>query len=302
MRLLAALLWDRRQRTCVLQAFRGQTGVRFLDSGNDLVSCVWAGDVRAVVTALRAPSGQSLVETLCALRTNIPSVPILAYIDLTPPNARELVRAIQGGINGVIIAGEDDSPARLRRALLDAGDSSAAAQLIEVVHHILPARLRPVFEAVATRTSGPLSVSELALACGVSRRTLVNRLRKAAWPTPRRLIAWSRLLHASIMLDDLGRPIERVAIDLDFPSAPSLTNMLHRYVGLSASQLRGRGAFQCVSSAFVRECTEVASGCASTGITGPSTHVTARIANCAPTDGARDCALAANDAYVPGAP
>lgn len=210
-----------------MQAFRGRICVRFLESCNDLVSCVRADSVRAVVTALRTPSGQSLVASLCSLRTNIPSVPIVAYIDLTPPNARELVRAIQGGINGVIIAGEDDSPPRLQRVLVDAVESSAAAQLIKVVHRILPPRIRPVFEVVAIRTSAPLSVGDLAMACGVSRRTLVNRLLKAGWPPPQRLIGWSRLLHASIMLDDAARPIERVANDLDFPSAPSLANMLH---------------------------------------------------------------------------
>lgn len=127
-------------------------------------------------------------------------------------------------------------------------------RLLRLVDGILPATLRLLFSVVANNTMHALSVRQVAAACLVTRRTLANELHEASWPPPRRLIGWSRLLHASAMLDDIDRPIERVANDLDFPSGSALCNMCRRYVGLSATQLRRRGAFEYVATAFIQEC------------------------------------------------
>lgn len=254
MRLVAVLLWDDAQRSRVCQAVRARAAVRLLKSVEQLVSLVRTGEADAVVSSLRTPEGRSLVAVLSALRASAPATPILVYTDVSAPNVQEVVKAIQAGVNGVIIAGQDDSPIRLERVLLDATESCSTARVRGIVGPLKSPNLRSLFSVIAGRTTTPLSVDALAVACHVSRRTLVNRARKASWPPPRRLISWSRLLHASALLDESDLRIERLAHELEFPSGSALSNMLHRYVGLSASQLRQRGAFEYVAKSFLREC------------------------------------------------
>lgn len=254
MRVIAVLLRDADLRGRIARGLEGRIGVRFVDSRTDLVAAVRSGDVAAVLTEMWSRDGQSLVPELRALRIDMPSVPILVRATVSPSGIREVINAVRAGINGVIIPGEDDTGVGLQRAILDAIESSSAARLLRLVDGVLPVNLRLLFGVVANNTMRPLSVRQVAAACLVSRRTLANELHEASWPPPRRLIGWNRLVHASAMLDDLDRPIERVANDLGFPSASALCNMCRRYVGLSATQLRRRGAFDYVATAFIHEC------------------------------------------------
>ena len=48
------------------------------------------------------------------------------------------------------------------------------------------------------------------------------------------------------------RTIESIALQLEFPSDTSLRNMMKRYTGLKASEVRQRGGARCVVAAVRR--------------------------------------------------
>jgi transcriptional regulator GlxA family with amidase domain len=116
---------------------------------------------------------------------------------------------------------------------------------------VLDPRIAPFVRYCLLNADRKLTVDGVAVALAVHRRTLVNRCNGTPL-TPENVISWCRIVIASKLLDDVGRPIEKIALELDFPSANTLRNMLQHYVGLSPTELRSRGASRTVLAAFVR--------------------------------------------------
>jgi len=96
------------------------------------------------------------------------------------------------------------------------------------------------------------TVAQLAAAIGVHRKTLVNWMLQDHLPPPRAITGWCRILLAARLLEDPGRSVESVALDLGFGSGTELRNMLRRYTGLRAGEIRGRGGFQQVLHLFMQ--------------------------------------------------
>jgi transcriptional regulator GlxA family with amidase domain len=78
----------------------------------------------------------------------------------------------------------------------------------------------------------------------------VNHLRAAAAPPPQELLAWCRLSVVAELLSTTPRTIESIALQLDFPSDTALRNMMKRYTGLRATDVRTRGGIRCVMDAL----------------------------------------------------
>jgi transcriptional regulator GlxA family with amidase domain len=93
-------------------------------------------------------------------------------------------------------------------------------------------------------------VADLANALGYHRKTLVNHCTQARVPPPQELMAWCRLTVAAGLLQTTPRTIESVALGLDFPSDTALRNMMKRYTGLRASEVRAAGGMRAVIAAF----------------------------------------------------
>ena len=55
------------------------------------------------------------------------------------------------------------------------------------------------------------------------------------------------------MLTSTTHTIDAIAMRLDFPSDTALRNMIKRYTGLRASEVRARGGMQCILEAFDAE-------------------------------------------------
>ena len=64
------------------------------------------------------------------------------------------------------------------------------------------------------------------------------------------MICWLRLLLVAHELEQPGYPVERIAVDFDFPSSTALRNMLKRYTGLRPAELRQNGGLRCALHLF----------------------------------------------------
>jgi transcriptional regulator GlxA family with amidase domain len=107
-------------------------------------------------------------------------------------------------------------------------------------------------EAALTRADAVTDVTTLAAALGVHRKTLFNMCRRAKFLGPAELLVWVRLALAAYLLETTRRPIERLAIELAYPSPNALRNAFRRHVGRSPSEVRSAGGLQAVLDAFAR--------------------------------------------------
>jgi transcriptional regulator GlxA family with amidase domain len=98
-----------------------------------------------------------------------------------------------------------------------------------------------------------MSVSDVALALGVPGRTLSYRLRALALPAAHELLLWSRVLQAAWELENQGeKSLERIALDLGFPSGAALRGSMMRLAFTTPSRLRSSGDFDWVLRCFTR--------------------------------------------------
>jgi AraC-like DNA-binding protein len=160
---------------------------------------------------------------------------------------------VRAGISGILFRGLDDVGAALRSALGHADERCLARLVTDAMAPAVPPEARVLIEFCMEHARSAPTVAEIASELGVHRKTLVNWMMQAHLPTPSAVTAWCRILLAARRLDEPGRSVEHVALDLGFGSASELRNMLRRYTGLRPGEIRERGGFNFVLELFLRE-------------------------------------------------
>jgi AraC-like DNA-binding protein len=230
-----------------LRALLEPLGVpHFTASTAELTEAVATHRMGTVIVELRDSLGNTTVPLVQMLRRDYPSLPILAYCELTPDQVKEIPALVRAGADGVLLKGIDDVGAALRGTLSRSASDRVADEALQGLRRFIPKVEEPVLAYCLRHAYRPITVSEVAGALGVHRKTLCNRAIEAGLPTPSALISWCRLLHAARLLDDGGRSVERTARALGFGSGAALRNMLRRYTGLRPSELRQRGGTRFV--------------------------------------------------------
>ncbi|MBI3791293.1 MAG: helix-turn-helix transcriptional regulator [Gemmatimonadetes bacterium] len=239
MGVIAALLPDASWQQRVQAAVRDR---------HEVVPCGdWAGLLRtcgaeAVVLAIfdLYAEGDLDLEPLRTLRRRFPRITQVAYVRPTADRARDLFDAGRAGIDAVVIADRDDTPA-LIRATVDLAEARAVAG---VVREHLDSEVALVRDAVlisVTRAHEQLDAERLARLLHLSRRSLADQLGRAGFPAPQRLLAWGRLIVAAHLLEDPSRSAEGVALALDYPSGSAFRNSCQRYLHATPHEIRANG-------------------------------------------------------------
>lgn len=248
--IIAALILESSARARLHEALRGQAVVRFCERVSELTTLLENGLASIAVVDLRDADGQSTLATVRYAREQFPSIPVVLYCPITPETSRDVLDFARAGVNDLILRGVDDLRLTLRSAMATAQDHCAAAFVVEELTPIIAPSILPIMRFCLERGRRSMTVENMAEALSVHRKTLVDRLAAAGFPTPSALIAWCRLMMAARLLEDPGRTIEQVALILDFPSGTSLRNMMKRYVGLKTSEVRENGGLRCVLHSF----------------------------------------------------
>jgi len=255
---VVAVLPDTVMRARLEGALRGRVGtVRYCATGGAALEALAAGGARALVVAGGDAEGRAtapMVERACR---DHPHVTIVAYCALArgdPAASSALIALVRAGVHAVLMRDIDDGPHALRAALRAAEQSCAARLVFEAIEGALPPAVRPLIALYLRADERPPTVAEAALVLGVHRRTLVNRMRAAGCPAPRALRAWCRVFVAARLLEEPGRTVESVALQLDFDSPSGLRNTLRRYTGCAPAALRTAGGLRCALAAFEAAC------------------------------------------------
>jgi AraC-like DNA-binding protein len=206
--------------------------------------------VRVAVLDLYA-DGPANFEGLRQLKQRLPRLTLVAYVAMAPERAHDFFDAGRAGIDGLVVAGEDDAP----RVLLAVIEKSESKSLAGIVRRSLEGIDPVVSDAVllaVTRAHERLSPVMLARLLAQPRRAVTQRLSAEGFPPPQRLLTWGRLIVAAHMLEDPHRSADRVAITLDFPSGSAFRNSCQRYLHATPRQIRERGGAGYVVRTMLR--------------------------------------------------
>lgn len=258
--IVAALVWEPTGRARLQEALRGQVTLRFCERQEELIALVANDFVSVVVVDVHDRESVSTLSTVRRIRAGYPSVPIVLYFSVGPHTSRELLDFAHAGVNDLVIRGMDDLRLPLRAAITSAQDHHSAKGVLKELESMIPASVLPIVQYCLENGRHGLTVAQVATAMGVHRKTLVDRLSAAGFPSPSAVISWCRLLIAARLLEDPARSIEQVALVLDFPSGTSMRNMVKRYTGLRPAEVRENGGMRCILYAFKREIGAIGAG------------------------------------------
>lgn len=186
------------------------------------------------------PTEEGSFELLRQLKRRYPSVAAVLYTSMPPARAQDLFEAGRFGLDGLVLANEDDDPTQLRAVVERAEARGALAQLLPALATLTPT-VRDAMLLSVTRAHQPLSPEDLSRILGVRRKLLSARLSQAGFPTPQKLIAWGRLIVAARLLEDPERTADSVALALDYPSGSAFRNACQRYARAAPHQMRAQG-------------------------------------------------------------
>lgn len=207
--------------------------------------------VRMAVLDLYWDEGRNF-EGLRQLKQRLPRLTIVAYVAMAADRAHDLFDAGRAGVDGLVLAGQDDDPRPLL-AVIERAESRGLAGLVRrSLDGIDPMAMDAVLLAV-TRAHERLSPQTLARLLAQPRRAVTLRLSAEGFPAPQRLLTWGRLIVAAHMLEDRHRSADRVANTLDFPSGSAFRNTCQRYLHATPGQVRARGGAAFVVRTMLRQ-------------------------------------------------
>jgi AraC-like DNA-binding protein len=191
-------------------------------------------------------------EDVRLLKQRIPNVAVIAYVAFASDRIHDLFDAGRQSVDGLVVAGMDDTPAALL-AVVEQAESRGLARLLRSrLHDADPVVVDAVLLSV-TRAHERLTPARLATVLGLPRRTMADRFAHAGFPPPQRLLTWGRLIAAAHLMEDVGRNADRVAMNLDFPSGSAFRNTCQRYLHTTPTGIRRQGGARFVMERFFTE-------------------------------------------------
>jgi AraC-like DNA-binding protein len=153
----------------------------------------------------------------------------------------DLLRLARAGVHTLLFDEDRRTPLTVRRALLVASTRCRNETLWSDVAPITPGRVRPLVAYGLKHAHEALTVDTVARALGLHRKTLAERCMLSRSLPPQLMLGWCRMMAAAVLLEDRGRLVDHIALELDFASGTAFRNQLKRYTGLKPVELRARG-------------------------------------------------------------
>jgi AraC-like DNA-binding protein len=207
--------------------------------------------VRIAVVDLFA-GGRTNFERVRNLKQRLPRLTLIAYVSFSAERAHDFFDAGRQGMDGLVIADQDDAP-RALLALVEQAESRSLGAVVRGALQDVEPVVRDATLLAITRAHERIAPEALARLLALPRRTVSDRLAAAGFPPPQRLLTWGRLIVAAHLLEDAHRSADRIAVALDFPSGSAFRNTCQRYLAATPSDIRERGGAAYVIGAMLRE-------------------------------------------------
>lgn len=206
---------------------------------------------RLVDAVVLAP-GRELLSDLAGLRSDLPSVPIVAYAPFRPDDGELLLACRRYAIAGVAVEGVDDPivgdlvlrasiTAERRRALKDAPRMLRLTEPLQ----------QSAWNVLIGEVERPMRTTALAARLRISREHLSRQFGAGGAPNLKRVIDLTRVACAAQLLGNPGYAVQTVVRVLHFTSSNHLARTVRRIANVPTSDL-GRLGLRGVLGAFVR--------------------------------------------------
>ena len=207
---------------------------------DELIEVVRSRPIDVVVADPRVDGTVRTVE-LRALLGRYPTLPMVLYTSLSPESLRATVELAQCGAHHVVLRGFDDEPARFRELL----GRLPACRLSELVLQGLgtyldegPPLLKRAITQLFEAPHGFQSVKDLALAAGMTRRSLDRWLDRMGLASARTMLLGARVTRAFYYMRDPGYLLDDITKKLGYSSPRLFARQVRAATGLTPSMLR----------------------------------------------------------------
>jgi len=233
---------DRRLIHRLVQAVPGLGEIAPVPSIAELVDLARSTPgVAAIVLSIRGAHGESALPHIVELHSALPYIPIVLVLRAGDEARESIPAAVRAGVTHVVHSALE-TPDSLRALFASILSFPVPREVLEVIADRIPRAARDVVSWCVQNGYRPITVPEVAQELGLNRKTVFRRLERSGLPSSTRIIAWSRLVHVATRLDRAVTPIGRIARDMLFGTEASLRTFVKRETGLTASQMRERGA------------------------------------------------------------
>jgi AraC-like DNA-binding protein len=252
-RRIAIILHDRVDLARIETALRDSAILVPIEGERSLHAAIARQDVSATIVTLHGKRLDDAIGCVRRTKDRFPSHLLLVYFDEAAIPTAALTEVIRLGADELIKYGRDD----LKGLLAPYVEEAAQGNLVRSIRDRLRPRLDPavsqIVEHILSVSHKRLTVEQVASNLGIHRRTLVSRLAARGYPAPQALLGWCRLLLAARLMEERGRTLDSIALQLDFCSVSGLVNQFRRYTALGTRELRhrGQGPFESVLAAFL---------------------------------------------------
>lgn len=233
----------------VAAGFDANWSVSTVASVAELLDAVATRNVALVITDAVDCGGRSNSGAIAAVRARNERLPILVICSAAAGQTHLVPDVVRAGATGLLFRGIDESRHVIRTALHQVARHQAAEHIYKAVLPLLPAAAVPLLRFAISRAADEPSVTQAAEDIGVDRKTLLNWLRFGRM-SPTEFLNWTRLTLAIGAMEGTTYSAERIALELGFASGTAFRNMLQRYTGRRAGELRAAGSFDATLEQF----------------------------------------------------
>jgi AraC-like DNA-binding protein len=187
--------------------------------------------------------GRELDRRTATVVREFPSVPTVALLASTPATAESLLTLGNAGVTRLVDVRVPSGWSRLRQILGTEAQHEADRMALDAISSELGGMTPDCyafFEALFVESERIRTIRELALRMGVLPSTLMSRFFRAGLPSPKRFLAFARLLRAARLFEDAGHSIADVANALEYSSPQSFGRHVRALLGLTAGEFRQR--------------------------------------------------------------
>lgn len=258
---IIGLIADRANQARLTWALRGFARLRLARSVAECRLLI-EQDLSSVAALIVEPQDSKGIPTaalVAQLSAALPTIPIIAYCDASVRCGGDAVALVRAGVREIVLRGIDDGALALRDAVIAASHATAADRVMTALRDIVHPRVWPLLEHCLMFGRRPLTVGDVADALGVHRKTLVNRCAVSNLPSPVIVVGWCRLFLVAALLEQKAYTIEHIAEELEYSSSTALRNMIRRYLGVTATEVRALGGLAFVLERFARRVAPITS-------------------------------------------
>jgi AraC-like DNA-binding protein len=181
------------------------------------------------------------IEAVESLLKRYPSLPVVAYVFLTPASFAAISHLSRGGLQNVILQRFEDSPRRFRETVERARGNPLKRKLLDGLRpqvSQLPLKLAATVDDMLEYPHRYRNAQDVAKHAGISTLQLYRSFSIAGLGSPRLLLRASKLLKAIAFFGDRGYSVPELARKIGYRNARTFVQHTAEVFGMTPARMR----------------------------------------------------------------